>query len=416
MLPIVRRRSLVLTIPALLLVATTCADSDVTGPQEAIGFSRAYDLWSPIGTDTCSPEIHNRHSAVGPDGLLYPTWHPPTDPDTGCTFGHEHGRDPRGSDLFGDVGPIPFGYANQMQDIAEPHRMRHEDHVGHKVEWENDIEMHFGDGVGAVLDVRCDVLVKLHQGTHSKDAFTNNLHELVYHLKCSDKTELHITMLTAIGTAGQFRASCDRDRVIVAGTPTPSNSPDGGGHRAIPDRVCIDQHLLVPAGERSNYNAALHESWETSNQIRTADNRTVASFNPYFQAFSPSRYYDPSQSGNVGRPIDACYEDVNGQRARGGACDESTADGGLASLAFDDPRSLFNGVRRQVDINGNHLRNATGPEVWYSDPFGRNARSEPFPGSIRQFIAKVDNSGRVIHGPNIGRNRDYGGPGVHAPN
>jgi hypothetical protein len=414
MLPIVRR-SLPLIALAAPLALTTCAD-DPTGPQEAIGFSRAYDIWAPVGTDTCSPAVHNRYSAVGPDGLLYPTWHPPVDPESGCTFGHEHGRDPRGSDLYDDVGPIPFAYANQMQDIAEPHRMRHEDHVGHKVEWENDMDMHFGDGAGVVLDVRCDVLVKLHQGTHSKDAFTNNLHEIVYHLKCTDKTELHVTMLTAIGPAGEFSASCDRDRRIAAGTPTPSNSPNGGGHRAIPDRICVDRYLLVPPGERSNYHGALHESWETSNQIRTADNRTIAGFDPYFQAFFPSRFYDASQTGNVGRPMSACYEEVNGRRARGGECDEATGDGGLAALAFDDPRSLFNGVRRQVDINGNHLRNGTGPEVWYTDPFGKNARTEPFPGSIRQFIARVDNSGRVVHGPTIGRNRDYGGPGVHAPN
>jgi len=42
------------------------------------------------------------------------------------------------------------------------------------------VKFDLGDGVaGSVLEVRCDVLTKLHQGTHSKDAFTNNLHELV---------------------------------------------------------------------------------------------------------------------------------------------------------------------------------------------------------------------------------------------
>ncbi|HEY6209718.1 MAG TPA: hypothetical protein VIW28_11700 [Gemmatimonadales bacterium] len=45
---------------------------------------------------------------VGPDGKLHPTWHPPIDPATGCSFGPDHGRDPRGSALYAQVGPIPF--------------------------------------------------------------------------------------------------------------------------------------------------------------------------------------------------------------------------------------------------------------------------------------------------------------------
>ena len=372
-------------------------------------------MWQPSEVDTCPAEVHDAYSVVGPDGLVYPTWHPPTDPGTGCTFGHEHGRDPRESDLYGEVGDIPFGYANQQLDQYDAQTMRHEDHVGHKIEWENDLEMHFEGGANALLDVRCDVLVKLHQGTHSKDAFTNNLHELVYHIRCTDRTEMHVTLLTAIGTPGVMVASCDRDRLIPVGTATPPNSPAGGGRRAIPDRLCIEEHLLVPAGQQSNYGGALHESWETSSQVRTAENRSIASFDPYFQVFSPSRYFDPSAADNVGRPIEACYEDLNGERARGGACEETTQ-GGTLVLSYDDPASAFNGVRRQIDINSNVIRNAGGPEVWYTDPFGRNGRTEPFEGSIRQVIAKIDNSGRNPRGPTIGRNRDYGGPGVHAPN
>ena len=75
--------------------------------------SRALGLWEPYGPDTCTPAIHESYAVVGPDGKVYPTWHPPVDPATGCTFGHEHGRDPRGSDLYDEVGPIPFGYANE---------------------------------------------------------------------------------------------------------------------------------------------------------------------------------------------------------------------------------------------------------------------------------------------------------------
>jgi len=70
-----------------------------------------------------------------------------------------------------------------------------------------------------------------------------------------------------------------------------------------------------------------------------------------------------------------------------------------------------------VDINSNVLSNGDGPEVWYTDAFGRNGRPAPFPGSIRQRLAKLDNEiGVSAGGPVIGANRDYRGAGVHAPN
>jgi hypothetical protein len=49
---------------------------------------------------------------------------------------------------------------------------------------------------------------------------------------------------------------------------------------------------------------------------------------------------------------------------------------------------------------------------------GVRSRTEAFPGSIRQFIATIDytRGGLDVSGPTLGRNRDYGGPRVHAPN
>ena len=205
------------------LALAACEDPYIVPtPLPPIGQGIAYGIWTPGPNETCTQADHDRYSVVGPDRKLYPTWHPPVDPATGCTFGHEHGRDPRGSDLFARVGPIPFGYANQVLDTFDPQGMR-QDHVGHKVEWENDIPLQFEDGASAVLDVRCDVLVKLHQGSHSKDAFTNNLHELAYHIDCTDGTELHLTLMAAIGGPGSMVASCDGDRVIHVGPPTPAN-------------------------------------------------------------------------------------------------------------------------------------------------------------------------------------------------
>jgi hypothetical protein len=86
-------------------------------------------------------------------------------------------------------------------------------------------------------------------------------------------------------------------------------------------------------------------------------------------------------------------------------------------VTFDDPRSEFNGAGHFVDINGNHLSNEDGPEVWYTDAYGQNGRTEPFPGSIRQRLAAMDNIvGVDVGGPTIGDDRQYSTAGVRAPN
>jgi len=408
-----------LLLPPVALLGG-CADGGYAGvgPVKETGPAVQFGIWTPGPNDTCTPAQHDAYSVVGPDGKRYNTWHPPVDPVSGCTFGHEHGRDPRGSKLYGRVGPIPFGLANEALETWDPQNPRREDHFGHKIDWENDVEFVRKDGVtGALFSVKCNVLAKLHQGTHSKDAFTNNLHEVAYHLECTDGTEMHVTLMSAIGTAGEFVRTCDGQSIAV-GAPTPANSPNGGGQRRIPDRTCVDQFMHVGAGQRPDYDRALHESWETSNTIRTDRGRTVAHFNPYFQVFSPSRFYDPGVAGITGRPIAECdVMDPGQNRSNNDLCDLSTNDGQLAGLSYDDARSRFNGVRRFIDINDNNIDNADGPSVWYTDPFGRHASKDPFPGSIRQWVAKVKNDyGFSVNGPVIGSNRNYGAPSVHAPN
>lgn len=382
-----------------------CGESDLSSPSgPATGFGATYDGWRPGPNDTCTREIHNKYVTVAPDGKLYPTWHPPVDPETGCTFGHEHGRDPHGSNLYAQVGDIPFGYA-----LAA-------DHVGYKIEWQNDVEMHFqGDAANSLFDVRCDVMVELHQGSHSPGALANNLHEMAYHANCTDGTRLHIQMISAIGHAGEFEASCDRRTIPVQ--EAPPDAHNGGGARLIPDRQCVDEEVLVPDGERSDY-GGLRESWQIGDGIRTADGRTLVSLNPYFQVLYPSRYYDPNSPDLIARPIDLCFlQTADGRKARGGPCEESAEAGADSGVPFDDPISAFRGARRFVDVNSIRISNADGPQIWYTDKYGKNARKQPFKGSIRQFIAAVDNDRAAQpSGPAIGQNRDYGRKGVHSPN
>jgi len=413
-----RRRRTVVPVAVLsgLIVVFGCDSSDTpTGldgdtPVPTQGNAFAYGRWSPSGPDSCTKEIHDGYSVVGPDGKLYPTWHPPVDPITGCTFGHEHGRDPRGSDLWNEVGPIPFGHANEHLQASGFNGVRHEDHVGHKIEWENDMEMRLGGGGSAVFDIRCDVMTKLHQGTHSQDAFTNNMHEVVYHLRCSDGSGFSATLLTPIGRAGELVVSCDGDRRITAGAPNPITSPDGGGKRRIPETLCVQERIRDPLsrGERPNFSSGVHESWEINGRLKSAAGRTLVSFNPYYQVRDPSRFFDPSEEKAVGRPIDLC--DLPGAR------EHSPCEGVPAGTSWDDPRSPFRGADRFVDINANRVDNEDGPSVWYTDPLGGNGQPLPFPGSIRQWVAKVDNRALDLHGPVIGKNRNYAAPGVRAPN
>ena len=379
----IRRPSAWAVFVLLGIELAACKDVGHSLNDAASGPSRAFSLWAPGVGDTCTREVHDKYAVVGPDQRLYPTWHPPVDPGTGCSFGHEHGRDPSGSRLAAAVGDIPFGYANEQLETWDPTGVRREDHVGHKVEWQNDIALHFGGAVGnALLELKCDVLTKLHQGTHSKDAFTNNLHELVYHIRCKDGTRMDVTLMSAIGEPGEFVRSCDRDSTVHAGVATPANSPRGNGHRAIPDRGCVEQHAFVATGKTSDFDDALHESWETSNEVRTADDKGIAFFNPYFQVRYPSRYFDASQADNTGRPASICFETLpNGMRARGETCTRVTA-GGLTALAYDDVRSPFDGATRTVDINYNEVRNEDGPEVWFTDPFGKHGRQCAAPGSV----------------------------------
>src|SRR2546425_758091 len=298
------------SLPLLVaFAAAACGDSvfQNSGNGPPIGFAASYGIWTPGPRDDCTAEVHNSYSGVGPARKLYPRCPPPVDPVTGCSFGHDHGRDPRGSTLYAEVGPIPFGYANEQLDVYDPANPRHEDHFGHKIEWENDVLMRFGSAAaGSLFEIRCDVLAKLHQGTHSKDAFTNNLHELAYHLRCSDGTQLHITLLAAIGDPGQVDRSCDGVTVAV-GPATPANSPPGGGRRIIPDRTCIDRLVLVPPGQRSGF-GGLHESWQLVLSLRRGGGPRLGVFDSFFLGFLPSPVFDSPAGQNRGTAVALCVQ------------------------------------------------------------------------------------------------------------
>lgn len=372
-------------------------------PPDGAPLSRAYQMI--LGDDPrgyhpkpgeCSREIHARYWIWGPDGKVYPTWHPPRDP-SGCTFGHEHGDDPRDSVLFDRVGWPAFGYVNEQLAPSSPASQRDEDHVGHKIQVGNGRRVIEGDDGTAreVPDGRvsmiCDSLIKFHQGTHGADAFTNNLHEFNYNVRCEytddgSVIETRFNVLPPIGPPGGFTPTrdCGGDEHRHVGTATPSDSPDNRFQgRRIPDEQCAARVL---AGEQQMH--AMHETWFANvfhHSRRGSDAPGLRNLQilGYFLTLDPSRYFDPSLPGNMGRQIDLCYEGAPGFQ-----CDQVRRQTQRTGerIEWDDPRSPFRGAHR-LFAPGIFIVQNEGPTTLYTDPYGLRFSTEPFPGSIKQYIS-----------------------------
>lgn len=403
--------------------------------------SRAYRErnWTPTSYDTCPASLHKAHSVIGPDGKVYPTWHGPsdTDPATGqtCTYGHEHGDDPATSDIYtwvtdfldqdaADSRGIPFGYVSEALDTYAAERdnvTRHEDNVGHKVIVANNIKLVAASPRGYIRDaggnvVECDFLIKVHQGTHSADALSNNAHELLYAAKCADGTELISSTLTRFGNPNVFNRSCDQVSVTTGG----SNLPDGfGGRRVIPDRTCVNSQVLVPSGQNSSI-WALYEIWESANRIETTDGDVLVSFDPDFGVRNPARAHDPSG------PLPTSILDLIDTSWLVDSTDNGTAHGYPWSEIADheghmakmDPESPFDGAQRDFSLHNTTLDNAGGPTVWWSDPYGDHAQEGAGDGLVRQFVSATDNTAWPdLERRSFDLSKDFGHDnGVHAPN
>lgn len=439
------------TVPAEVRVKeTTPIDVAVRGiattltrPATAVPTSYAYRErnWTPTPQDTCSAELHRSFSVVGPDAKLYPTWHPPTtvDPATGrtCTFGHEHGDDPATSDLYiwvtDHLGAgaahgrgIPFGYVSEALDTYGPAHgtaTRHEDNVGHKVVVANDVRIVSAAPRGYVRDaagqpITCDVLMKVHQGSHSGDALANNAHELLYAARCSDGTEVISSTMTRFGAANEFHRSCDGTRVATAGSPL----PDGpAGQRLIPDRTCIDRDVLVPAGRASSI-WALYEVWRSANDLTRPDGTVLASFDPWFGVRNPARAHAGGVNVLICDLVDVpgSVDPADGGTARGYPFDEVTAHEAATGqpLGRTDPASPFDGAQRDFYLQTTRVTNTGGPTTWYTDPYGGGAVTTAAPGLVRQHLSSTSNATwPALERRSFDLQRDHGaGNGVHAPN
>ena len=233
-------------LATVTLVITSC-DGGGGIADNSVARSSAMSLWSPTGYASCSKADHDRYVVTGPDGKLYPTWHPPVDTVKGCSYGHDHGRDPHGSALYAAVGDLPFGVAAEALGAWDSGSVLREGHANQKVEWQNGVmlQQEVG-GQREDIGVRCDFLVKFHQATPGENSTDPG--ELVYHVKCDDGTEIHATTLVrpndsaTITTADGARLAFFDPRF---GTAAPSRMVDSRSRSAA-------QMLLDLCGRRGD--------------------------------------------------------------------------------------------------------------------------------------------------------------------
>ncbi|WP_309133949.1 cellulose binding domain-containing protein [Cellulomonas sp.] len=367
----------------------------------------------------CSVEVHARYWTYGPDGKVYATWHPARDA-SGCSFGHEHGDDPRTSGLFRETGWPAFAYTSEVLAQTATSSHRHEDHVGHKVFAADDVAVIEGD-TGIAVDApsgatvgTCDVLMKFHQGTHSPDAFTNNLHELLLAADCTQggrTSQVRYSALIPLGRPGGFGSTdCPGPlggTFTQVGTATPADSPSDTRSlgRLLTDASCVDAILGGAAFDAFD----LHEFWFSD--VRLTTPQVTFRLAPLFYVLNPSRYHDASRPNRLARTVDACYRGVPGA-----FCDMArrTSERTGAQVAWDDVASPFKGTIRQMRP-GTFSLTTSGATTVYTDALGGKASTTPFTGSIAQRFAGGTSSSMYVRGAT----RDHGSnpaDGVHAPN
>jgi hypothetical protein len=404
-------------------------------PPAGAALSKAYGLWQPSAQDTCPQWLHDTYWTYGPDGKVYPVWHPPTDtnPDNGqsCTYGHEHGRDPSQSRI-GSWG-LPFGYVNEVMQQYDPANPRHEDHVGHKIDYKNDVRVGLTTGgTGPV----CQILTKLHQGTHSADAFGNNMHELFYYVSCDNGIKMRWRGMQIFGVAGQFKGACGP--IHNTGTYSPSTSPTtpNQSDRTIPDKECLDNLLSKTqqgVNASSEYYSLLTEDWNSGfqHELRQSGGQYYDNWGQeganvngtmllemkggsYFNVSSPSRYFDPTKTNNLGRQIDMCF--ISDLKYTGDCYSVQQQINNGNTVTWDSPNSPFKGTKRTIHYDWVRMMNTTAQETWYSNAMGTVIRPQPDPSqgiTVEQLLTKIPNGVMYNFGTATG---DFNAPGVHAPN
>ncbi|MCL4295980.1 MAG: hypothetical protein KJ077_09645 [Anaerolineae bacterium] len=179
-----QKQILISTIALVAIFSLTLTALADTGPVEA----------NLLGQE-CSASVHDQYKVAGPDGKMYPTWHPQVDP-SGCYFTHEHGDDPRTS--VADPSLPAFGYIGALAGMNEPHE-------GFKV-FVTNAGFKNDEGRTALDSSR----VVAHMGTGGTGRYTERHHSLEVDLVGRGR-EFHIQQMADTGAAGSICKRAGRD-------------------------------------------------------------------------------------------------------------------------------------------------------------------------------------------------------------
>lgn len=290
--------------------------------------SREFGTWKPGPQDTCTVEEHNSYSVIGPDGKRYSTWHAPTHTRSDgsvCSFGHEHGHDPRLSAVTQTMPP--FGYAAEQIGMVEPH-------VGFKVFVINRGESFEGKVVEA------SYRMVFHMGTSGVGRYTNQFHSADYAFSHPNGASFHVMVMADTGN----------------GTGSTCTNPRDGG-RDFSTVGCNDPYEI--------WNSITVEVWHPNDLYRGAmQQRLWASFS--MGTFDPITTRDPNDNSRVLYSLN--YYEPN-----------STVDP-------SSTQSRYRGCDREVYGGPNYLYNQGQSSEYWTDPYGKIVEAGT-PGAILQRVS-----------------------------
>jgi len=319
--------------PAAPTAVPTHAHPPATATAPVASATPATGGETPVAGQLCPAWVHDRYVTAGPDGNLYPTWHPPVDAEYGCLFGHEHGADPRSSKA--DASMPAFGYAAVLHGMAEPH-------VGFKVFVINQGDI-ADDGRAATADYR----VVFHMGTGGVKRYTERHHSLEYDYIARDGSsrEAHIYGM-ADTTGNPIGSTCTMPRA---------------GGRDFSTLGCGDPYEIWPFSF-----SIIHpdDPFTGAMEVRTHVGGAVA-------AFDPITTVDPSDLTRLVFSQD--YHRPN------------------SGIDPKSPAAEFQGCQREIYGGPNYWHNAGGATVYYTDPMGY-VQPGPGPGLIRQEVSALNST------------------------
>jgi hypothetical protein len=373
--------------------------------------SRAYAIDSPLFYKTyprkegeCSSEIHSLYWVKGPDSKIYPTWHPPVHPATGCKFGHEHGTDPSTSTMFAKTGMPPFGYTQELIGGNDVEKQRSQPHVGYKVELSNDFVPRKD-----LTDIKCSVMNMFHHETTTADGLVNPLHEFFYDAKCTNGFEIHWKSMQNMGKQGEFHGRCNGASSAIVKLQNPVLNPKViplGKDSVLGSRSVNDWHdCIKPTVIDKNLGFGISERWIFEVGVKHSSGLD-ANFAITDAPTNPGRFGNKDMPTGMQYMIDIC----KGRNV--GDCKTINETG----ITWDDARSPWNGegrfTRPMWIVN---VINKSGKTKWFTDVYGNNASDTPIVGGIEQFISLQNEKIENYSSPDTWRNPDKKA-GVRLPN